>query len=265
MIAKSIGLASSHPYTDDASVVGYEARQAQDLGYATLWRSGDLPMVAAAVRATTTIPVATGIIPVSRVPAADVVKLHGELREDHPGRFAVGLGGAHGARPLAEMNSYLDDLDDAGVDVTVLAALGPNMLALARDRAHGAYPNLVTADYVTQARQILGAGRFLAALVMVIPVTDREDARRAAAKPLEFLAGQGGYRRNLLRQGFTETDIDRVSDRLLDGIAAWGEPERIEQRIGQYHAAGADQVVLRILGVDEIADWRAKLAHSVIN
>jgi hypothetical protein len=58
----SIGLASSHPYTDDAGLVADEARQAQDLGYATLWRSGDLAMIATAVRATTTIPVATGII-----------------------------------------------------------------------------------------------------------------------------------------------------------------------------------------------------------
>ncbi|CAM3852705.1 TIGR03620 family F420-dependent LLM class oxidoreductase [Mycobacterium frederiksbergense] len=258
----AIGLASSNPYTDDADVVADEARHAQDLGYATLWRSGDLPMVAAAVRATT-IPVATGIISVSRVPAADVIALYADLE---PGRFVVGIGGAHGPRPLQTISGYLDELDAAGIRAGVLAALGPNMLALARERAGGAYPYLVTPEYVAQARNQLGADRTLAVLQMVIPLTDRDDARRAASGPLDFLAWKpGGYRRNLLRQGFTETDIDQVSDRLLDGITAWGEPQRIAERVAEYHAAGADQVVLRIVGADDIAVWRAKLAATLLN
>ncbi|MGV0745285.1 TIGR03620 family F420-dependent LLM class oxidoreductase [Mycolicibacterium sp. XJ870] len=259
-----IGLASSNPYTDDAAVVADEARQAEDLGYATLWRSGNLPMLAAALRATTSIPVATGIIPVARVPAADVIATHAELQREHPGRFIAGLGGAHGPTPLATLNSYLDELDAAGIDSRILAALGPNMLALARNRAGGAYPYLVTPSYVAAARATLGPDRVLAVLLMVIPVTDREAARTAAAGPLEFLASQGGYRRNLVRQGFTETDIDTVSDELLDGIAAWGAPERIVERVAAYRSAGADQVVLRILGVDDIAVWRARLARTLL-
>jgi probable F420-dependent oxidoreductase len=259
----AIGLASSNPYTDDANVVAEEARQAQDLGYAALWRSGDLPMIAAAVRATTTIPVATGIISVARVPAAEVIAVHADLE---PGRFVVGIGGAHGPRPLATIGGYLDELDRAGVRVGVLAALGPNMLALARERAGGAYPYLLTPDYVAQAREQLGPDRSLAVLQMVIPLTDRDHVRRAASGPLEFLAWKpGGYRRNLLRQGFTEADIDPVSDRLLDGITAWGEPERIAERVAEYHAAGADQVVLRIVGADDVAAWRTKLAATLLN
>jgi probable F420-dependent oxidoreductase len=259
----AIGLAGSNPYTDDANVVAEEARHAQDLGYATLWRSGNLPMIAAAVRATSTIPVATGIISVSQVPAADVIAAHADLQ---PGRFVVGIGGAHGPRPLETIGSYLDELDAAGIRAGVLAALGPNMLALARRRAGGAYPYLVTPEYVAEARTQLGADRTLAVLQMVIPLTDRDDVRRAASGPLEFLAWKpGGYRRNLLRQGFTEADIDQVSDRLLDGITAWGEPQRIAERVAQYHAAGADQVVLRIVGADDIAAWRTKLAATLLN
>ena len=74
----------------------------------------------------------------------------------------------------------------------------------------------------------------------------------------------GGYRRNLLRQGFSESDIDDVSDRLLDGITAWGELDSIAARVAEYRAAGADQVVLRILGVDDIATWQARLAEALI-
>ncbi|WP_135452687.1 TIGR03620 family F420-dependent LLM class oxidoreductase [Mycobacterium sp. DL99] len=262
-----IGLACSNPFTDDAAVVADEARHAEDLGFSTLWRSGNLPMLAAAVRATTSIPVATGIIPVVRVPAAEVIATYTELRREHPDRFLVGLGGAHGPRPMATLNAYLDELDAADItaDRRVLAALGPNMLALARERAGGAYPYLVTPSYVTAARSALGPDRMLTVLLMVMPVTDRETARRAAAEPLRFLTSQGGYRRNLIRQGFTATDIDTVSDRLLDGIAAWGSPEVVAGRIAEYREAGADQVVLRILGVDDIAVWRTRLAHTLLS
>ncbi|ART72178.1 LLM class F420-dependent oxidoreductase [Mycobacterium dioxanotrophicus] len=261
----SIGLATSTPFTDDPALVADEARHAEHLGYATLWRSGNLPMVPVAVRATSTITVATGIIPVVRVPAAEVIAVHTGLEDTNPGRFVVGLGGAHGPHPIATLNAYLDELDAVGIDNRVLAALGPNMLSLARDRARGAYPFLVTPSYVADARSVVGADRTLAVLLMVIPVTDRETARGAAAGPLEFLTAQGGYRRNLLRQGFTTADIDTVSDRLLDGIAAWGAPGRIAERIAQYQAAGADQVVLRILGVDDLAAWRTRLAQILID
>jgi probable F420-dependent oxidoreductase len=260
-----IGLASSNPYTDDAAAVADEAQRVERLGFSTLWRSGNLPMLDAAVRATTSIPVATGIIPVDSVPAADVIATYRSLQADHPGRFIVGLGGAHGARPLEALNAYLDALDAAEIpaESRVLAALGPNMLALARDRADGAYPFLVTPSYVTDARAVLGDDRTLAVLLMVVPTTDREAARRAAATPLDFLTKVGGYRRNLLRQGFSEPDIDEVSDRLLDGITAWGELDSIAARVAEYRAAGADQVVLRILGADGEQAWQARLAGAL--
>jgi len=260
-----IGLASSYPYTDDATVVADEAQRVEGLGFSTLWRSGNLPMLHAAVRATTRIPVATGIIPVDSVPAVDVISTYRSLQRDHPGRYIVGLGGAHGTQPLKTLNGYLDALDDAGVaaDSRVLAALGPNMLALARDRADGAYPFLVTPSYVADARAALGADKTLAVLVMVLPTTDRDAARQAAATPLNFLTTMAGYRRNLLRQGFSESDIDDVSDRLLDGITVWGDLESIAARVGEYRAAGADQVVVRLLGADDEHAWQARLAEAL--
>jgi probable F420-dependent oxidoreductase len=260
-----IGLASSNPYTDDAAVVADEAQRVERLGFSTLWRSGNLPMLDAAVRATTSIPVATGIIPVDSVPAADVITTYRALQGDHPGRFIVGLGGAHGARPLETLNAYLDALDAAGIpaESRVLAALGPHMLALARDRASGAYPFLVTPSYVMDARAVLGEDKTLAVLLMVAPTTDREAARRAVAAPLDFLTQVGGYRRNLLRQGFSEPDIDDVSDRLLDGITAWGELDSIAARVVEYRAAGADQVVLRILSADDEQAWQARLVGAL--
>jgi hypothetical protein len=55
-----------------------------------------------------------------------------------------------------------------------------------------------------------------------------------------------------------------VSDRLLDGITAWGDVDAIAARVGEYLAAGADQVVLRLLGADDERVWRARLAEALI-
>ena len=44
---------------------------------------------------------------------------------------------------------------------------------------------------------------------------------------------------------------------------AWGGSRR-SHRVTEYRAAGADQVVLRFLGVDDIAATRARLAESLI-
>ena len=241
-----------------------EAQRVESLGFSTLWRSGNLAMLDTSVWATAH----SGRHrhhPVDSVPAADVIATYRSLQTDHAGRFIVGLGGAHGARPLKTLNAYLDALDDAGVtaDSRILAALGTNMLALARDRASGAYPFLVTPSYVADARAALGADKALAVLLMVMP-TERAAARQAAATPLGFLTKVGGYRRNLLRQGFSESDIEDLSDRLMDGITAWGTLDAIAARVAQYRAAGADQVVLRILGADDEQAWQARLAEALI-
>lgn len=266
----AIGIAGSKANLDNPSAVADEAREVEELGYSTLWIPGGqadiLPALDRAVRATTSIRIASGIIGVERVPAADLAALYAGVHRDQPDRLVLGLGGAHGARPLKTVEGFLDELDSAGVPRTarILAALGPKMLALARRRADGAYPYLVTPGYVTDARAALGPDRQLAVLLMVIPITDRDSARRAAAVPLGFLGTVGGYRNNLLRLGFDEEDIDGCSYRLVDAVAAWGDVDAIASRIAAYHAAGADEVVLRITGADaDEASWRARLAAAL--
>ena len=146
----------------------------------------------------------------------------------------------------------------------VLAALGPNMLALARDRACGAYPYLVTPSYVTDARAALGRRP---AAGGAADGHSRHGSRGCAAggRGTAGLSGQSGrISPQPARQGFSEPDIDDVSDRLLDGIAAWGDLDAIAARVAEYRAAGADQVVLRILGVDDFTMWRARLAEALV-
>src|SRR4029079_13338635 len=88
----------------DAQGFATTAAELERIGYDTIWLTGGpmerLAQIAEAVAATETARIATGIIPVDRFPSADVAALYAELEASAPGRFVVGLGGAHGADPL---------------------------------------------------------------------------------------------------------------------------------------------------------------------
>jgi hypothetical protein len=50
-------------------------------------------------------------------------------------------------------------------------------------------------------------------------------------------------------------------DRLVDGVTVWGDAETIVRRIGEYRAAGADQVVVRLDRLPK--KWWSRLAEAV--
>jgi probable F420-dependent oxidoreductase len=84
-------------------------------------------------------------------------------------------------------------------------------------------------------------------------------ARGSAARYLSA----PNYVNNLLKLGFTDDDIaNGGSDRLIDEVIAWGEPETIAERIAEHQAAGADHVCIQVLTEppDELdtsmAGWR---------
>jgi hypothetical protein len=59
-----------------------------------------------------------------------VTAAYAALEQTHPGRFVVGLGGAHGAKPLATLTSYLDEVEPVVPrSRLILSALGPRARA----------------------------------------------------------------------------------------------------------------------------------------
>ncbi|MGK2887546.1 MAG: LLM class F420-dependent oxidoreductase, partial [Rhodococcus sp. (in: high G+C Gram-positive bacteria)] len=139
---------------------------------------------------------------------------------------------------------------------TLLAALGPKKLEMARRRAAGAIALLVTPDYTSQARAILGDAVLVISQFVVLD-TDPDSARRTAREPLSFLTGVAGYRQNFRRMGFTDDEIDHLSDRLVDAVVAWGTAQDIAERVHQHLDAGADHVDLSPLGASAVDAGRA--------
>lgn len=242
------------------------AAEVEGAGFPTLWLAGgaldSLEQVTAAVTGTRTARIGTSIISVDRFGAADVASRYAELQGEYPGRFVVGLGGAHGAKPLATLRAYLDTLDTVPRESIVLAALGPRMLQLARDRSSGAVPVLVTPEYAATARATLGEDRTLAVQLMVVLETDPDRARALARQPLGFLRTIPGYGANFRRMGFTDDDVDQLSDRMVDALVAWGDGDEIAARVARFHAAGADHVAVMPLDTGP-STWQA-LASALV-
>ena len=239
-----IGAASS-PGDPDAAI------ELEELGFSTIWLRGgqldSLRQIADVVRVTRTVRVSTGIISVDRFDHESVAALYDETESTDPDRFIVGLGGAHGPKPLQTLTAYLDALDTVPRDARIMAALGPRMLALARDRAAGAFPVLVTPAYTAQARAVLGDDTTLAIDQIVVLETDPERARRIARGPVGQLAGGPAYTANLRRMGFDEDEIRQLSDRLVDGVVAWGDVDAVVTRVSEHEQAGADHIALILI------------------
>ena len=113
-------------------------------------------------------------------------------------------------RPVATTRAYLDALDAAADPLPpgdrVLAALGPKMLDLARTRAGGTHPYLVTPVHTATARAALGPERLVAPEQAVVLETDPVRARELARTHLAGYIGLPNYSNNWLRAGFDEDD-----------------------------------------------------------
>jgi len=235
--------------------------------------------------ASSRLTVATGIANIYGRDAVAANAAARTLAAVHPGRFVLGLGVSHAplvermrghtyGRPLAAMTEFLDAMDAAPYLVAgqqeppprVLAALGPRMIALARDRGQGAHPYLVTPEQTAVSRQVLGPDRLLAVEQAVVLSTDREKVQRRAHWHLEIYTGLPNYQASWRRQGFADDDFGRGgSPRLKDAMVVGGDEAAVLARVRAHLDAGADHVCLQVLGDDPfdvpVQDW-ARLAAA---
>ena len=224
----------------------------EDLGYSALWLAGGqldrLSRLTDLLAATRHVTVAPSIIPSGVYSPDEVTQLYTRAEAAHPGRLLLGLGAPQQPAAIDALNTYLDLLDVVPQRRRILAAIGPRKLDLARDRFAGAVPILVTPAYTATARKRLGPDRILAVGLFVVADEDPAAARESMRRPLRFLLGEvRGYQDSARRQGFTDRDIDTLSDHLVDTLTAWGSPADIAKRALALRAAGADHVQLSVL------------------
>jgi probable F420-dependent oxidoreductase len=241
------------------------AIELEELGYGALWLGssrGDLELPATLLASTRRLVVATAIINVWTNPAQQLAARYSEVEAQTPERLLIGLGSSHAPmvepagfsyrRPLRRLAGYLDELDQSvptiPTDRRVLGVLGPRALELAARRSAGAHPYLVTPEYTRQARQAIGHRPLLAVEQKLVLETDPSRARAIARARLAQYLQLPNYTNSFLRQGFSEGDFESGgSNRLVDGVVAWGSVEKVLERVAEHHAAGADHVAIQLL------------------
>jgi probable F420-dependent oxidoreductase len=204
---------------------------------------------------------------IAQISAREPGQAHGAsvlLADAYPGRHVLGLGVGRsrpGIRPVAAMTGYLDALDaltppgsaPAAAPRRILAAYGPKMLELARDRSAGAHTYHVSVAHTARAREILGPGSFLGVEHAVLFETDPGRARATARQHLRtYLDPASTYNLAKFRRlGYSEEDISNGgSDRLVDDLVFWGDLDTITTRLHAHLDAGADHVAIQVIGIE---------------
>jgi len=250
------------------------ARRVEEWGYAALWlpesRGRNVLVHSSWLLANTSrLVIAPGIANIyARDPMAMANAQRG-LAEQSGGRFLLGLGVSHAPmvealrghdyrKPVPAMRSYLEMMAAAPYQApapaepppTVLAALGPRMLALAGERADGAHPYNTPPEHTAEARAILGPGKLLCPELMVMLETDPARARAGARAALAHYLRLDNYVNNWHRLGFGNDLANGGSERFIDAIVAWGDETAIRTRIQQHWDAGADHVCIQAIPPD---------------
>ena len=266
-----------------ASQAAETAQRIESLGYAALWLPETLgrnPFAHAAwlLANTERLVVATGIANIYHREPGVTVQGQKTLAEQSGNRFLLGLGVSHkplveGLRglsygpPVATMRDYLAKMAAspyAGVEPsepppTVIAALGPKMLALSRDETAGAHPYFTSPAHTRMARDILGPDKWLCVEQKVVMETDPGKARQLARATAKTYQRLPNYRNNWLRMGLEQADIDgEGSDAFIDATFAWGDAGAIRERIDEHLAAGASHVCIQPVNRDGnfgAVDW----------
>jgi probable F420-dependent oxidoreductase len=251
---------------------GEAAALVEELGFGTFWLGGSpqLPALRPLLSATSKIVVATGILNVWASDPVQVAADFAALESEFPGRVLLGIGIGHPEatqeyqKPLAAMRSFLDGLDGAAAplprDRRCLAALGPKMLDLCRERSLGSHSYFVPVDHTRSARERLGEGALLAPELACVLDEDDASARATARRYAKLYLGLSNYTRNLLDHGFDADDIaGEGSDRLIDAIVPHGSAAAIALAAGEHLTAGADHVCLQTVGVHGVPqrEWAA--------
>ncbi|MGB3484740.1 MAG: TIGR03620 family F420-dependent LLM class oxidoreductase [Mycobacterium sp.] len=201
---------------------------------------------------------------IAQIWSRDALWTHGAsvlLADAYPGRHVVGLGYGGGRRgevkPLAAMGEYLDELDGLSTPNPsprspvrrILAAYGPEMLRLARQRSQGAHTYHVNTAHTAQARDILGPDRFLGVEHAVLFETDADAARALAREHLQPYLNQPFNVAKFRRLGYSDDEIGHGgSDRLVDDLVFWGDVDTIVEKLRHHVDAGADHVAIQVIG-----------------
>src|SRR3984957_4424941 len=233
------------------------AKKVEKLGYRVLWipeAVGREPFAHAAylLSHTERLSIATGIANIWARDPMTMAAASKTVAELSGNRFLLGIGVSHKPlvtnlrghsydKPYSYMKEYLPKMKGALYRAplppeevpVVIAALHPKMLQLAATETNGTHTYFVPPEHTAKARAAIGPKPWICAAQAVILETDATKARDAARKYMKtYVPRLPNYTNNLKALGWADSEFENgCSDRLVDAIVAWGNEEKIRDRI----------------------------------
>jgi len=236
----------------DAATIRALASRVERLGFHALWINdvpgGDsLAGLRIAADVTTTLGLATGVIPLDRRPV-DTLDVAG-LPAD---RTTLGIGSGGARHPLGLVRDGIAALRRVTDAAVVVGALGPRMRRLAATEADGVLLNWLTPDAAAEAAAELrrdAAGRPARSILYVRTIAD-EAARPALVAEATRYESVPAYAANFERSGMRALDatIDRA-----DALPPFDVVDEIVLRAVTPHGSLVELEAF----VDAVAGWRA--------
>jgi F420-dependent oxidoreductase-like protein len=273
-----------------------DGKAAEEQGFASFWMPqvpgylDAMTAVALLGQVTERIEIGTAVVPIQTRHPLVLAQQALTTQAACGGRFTLGLGPSHHwivedqlglsyDKPAQQVRDYLDVLEAAGqpgrvdvdngafhvhspIDVTdhsvpiLLAALGPTMLTIAAERAHGTIlwmaDERAIGDYVVPTLTA-AAGANRPRVVAGVPVAlcadnEVDEARGYASEVLGHADFSPNYVR-LLEQG----DAQDVGDTM-----AAGDEAAIEARFARYRDAGVTDLAARVVPLGRDAEERRR-------
>jgi len=242
----------------DLDVVRTIAPRLEEAGVSTLWvnqpgRRGDaLAAMAAAAEVTTTLRVASGVIPVDTFPAAEIAERVRALRLPQE-RTVIGIGASAGPSPLTTVSRAIATLRDALDTGVVVGALGPRMRRLGVTEAGGVVLNWLTPAAAAAARADRdrddpdGGSELVLYVRTGLPAA--HDRVRAEAETYGRIPT---YAANFARYGYEAVDAAILAD----------GPAAIRPALAAYDGV-VDEVVLRAITPSDAVDEHLELIRAL--
>jgi alkanesulfonate monooxygenase SsuD/methylene tetrahydromethanopterin reductase-like flavin-dependent oxidoreductase (luciferase family) len=244
----------------DHEVAREVAREAERLGYSSFWANDTagadgLATLAAAAEVTEHIKLGVGVIPLDRRPG-DAIAAQVEAFQFPPQRLLLGIGSGQDPKGLDRVRAGVGSLQRRVSSSVIIAALGPNMCALAGEVADGVLFNWLTPEFAERSgRWVLDAaeqaGRprpYLMAYVRCALLPQAEARLREEAERYTSIPKYGLH-------------FERMGTSAFDTAVSGDHTRPLQEGIAR-HEAVLDETIVRAITPDDSAESILELLRA---
>ena len=154
----------------------------------------------------------------------------------------------------------------------LIAALGPKAFGLAGEVADGALPVMCPLPYLLNtALPAMSAGAATAgrsrppvvAHVQVAFTTDRTTALQVGRQAMSIYHTRLFYRKMFVAAGFSQQEIDMVSDSFVESLLVFGDESKIRDRLLELLGAGIDELTIGLVPISDATQEGIRLAQFI--